>query len=188
MPLQDPSLLREGSSRKPYADVYTPIADDALRSSTSSRPPIAVPPPRSRNSEAGVTPLMHPSELVPPPPPPPPAPMQNSYSAQAPYASSTLQDAPAMARAASDMGPTSWPLPPNRGQTSRPHLAHMRDRIMARLFDMGIQTRPNIIEVVNRYTERNANANEEEVLSSILNAINIRGTPSPRVPDHERRR
>ena len=98
------------------------------------------------------------------------------------------QDPSAMMRAASELGPTSWPLPSNRGGSSRPHLAHMRDRIMARLFDMGIQARPNVVEVVNRFTDRNVNANEEEVLSNVLNAINIRGTPSPRIPDHERRR
>lgn len=59
---------------------------------------------------------------------------------------------------------------------------------MARLFDMGIPTRPNVVELVNQITERNENVNEEEVLSNIINALNIRGTPSPRIPDHQRRR
>ena len=94
-----------------------------------------------------------------------------------------------MQRASSERAPPQgWPLPPSREAACRAHLATVRDRIMARLFDMGIQTRPNIMELVNRYTERDENINEEDVLSNILNSINIRGTPSPRIPDPHHRR
>jgi hypothetical protein len=59
---------------------------------------------------------------------------------------------------------------------------------MTRLFDMGIQTKPNVVEIVNRYTEGKDNANEEEVLVRVINALNIRSTPSPRPRESGRRR
>ena len=214
MPLQDPSGSRNASSRR-YAEVYTLGPDDALRSSTSSRPPIAVPPPQGRASDTGVTPSMHPSELqsVPPllpvaveapimtpqmhipnivpgpPPPPPPPPLQDHFRSRSYGLSNSSDQEPLrMQRASSERAPQGWPLPPSREAASRAHLATVRDRIMARLFDMGIRTAPNVMELVNRYTERDANVNEEEVLANILNSINIRGTPSPRIPDHQHRR
>ncbi|KAL5535694.1 hypothetical protein ACEPAF_3788 [Sanghuangporus sanghuang] len=144
-------------------------------------PPPPIPAPMDPTSSISVVPP------IPPPPPPPSVPTSN-FAPSAPIGNSAEQNRSSLApmqpnRSASGSGPYSWPVPPARDPLRRRHLTTLRERIQARLFDMGItpSSQPDMMDILNACANRTDAPDDDEVLADVLAAMNIRGSPSPRV-------
>ncbi|KAI5124096.1 hypothetical protein M0805_000910 [Coniferiporia weirii] len=169
IPLPSPS--KGGSSNRPYAEVYSvpnqsivapPIAENNASVPRRQYTPNTT-PSRARASPAGIIPIV--------PPAPPPAPVLPS-TASIPVQPDQPMNAPS--------APLPWPVPPSIGASRRVQLSTLRDRILARLFEMGITTsRPETMDILNEHSNR-TDANEEDILADVILALTIKDSPSPR--------
>lgn len=167
----------------PFSSSRRAAAGDSIYSSVDPVP--AVPPPPVP-APVEVAPSVSAAPPIPPPPPPPilsssvipPTPVVNPAEQVRPGPVPTRPG-----RTASGSGPYPWPVPPVRDPLRRRHLTTLRERIQARLFDMGITpfSQPDMMDILNAAANRTDAVDDDEVLADVLAAMNIRGSPSPRV-------
>ncbi|KAL5534061.1 hypothetical protein ACEPAG_522 [Sanghuangporus baumii] len=168
----------------PFSSSQRSAADASMYSSIDpipAVPPPPIPAPMGPATSISVVPP------VPPPPPPPSVPTSN-FVPSVPIGNSAEQNRSGPVpvqpnRSVSGSGPYPWPVPPVRDPLRRRHLTTLRERIQARLFDMGItpSSQPDMMDILNACANRTDTPDDDEVLADVLAAMNIRGSPSPRV-------
>ncbi|KAL5495082.1 hypothetical protein ACEPAI_544 [Sanghuangporus weigelae] len=177
-----PSSVRP-AQMAPFSSSQRSAAGASMYSSidpTPAVPPPPIPAPMGPATSISVVPPI-------PPPPPPPSVPTSDFVASAPIGNSAEQNRSGPApmqpnRSASGSGPYSWPVPPVRDPLRRRHLTTLRERIQARLFDMGItpSSQPDMMDILNACANRTDAPDDDEVLADVLATMNIRGSPSPR--------
>lgn len=160
-------LSHSTSSRRPYAEVYSvPAATEQTNPVTTddylapeARQSVRVPSPQLSVRSVHMSPSPQPVPLA----------RSATLSRNVPFQSGVAPTAP-----------LPWPVPPISGP-SRMALSSLRDRILARLFDMGItsSSQPELMDILDGHANRTT-ASDEEVLADVISALNINGRPSPR--------
>ncbi|KAH8120010.1 hypothetical protein DFH11DRAFT_1499723 [Phellopilus nigrolimitatus] len=160
IPLPSPSKR----SKRPYAEVYSVPPRPAY-----VMPRVPMTPPIPVSSFAPAT-------------PPRMSPTTSTYATAAmPIDSATTIPVQSGSAVPAPSAPLPWPLPPPISASRRAALSRMSDRILARLYEMGItaSSQTDLMDILTIHANRN-DANEEEVLANVIQALDIRGSPSPR--------
>ncbi|THH10975.1 hypothetical protein EW145_g970 [Phellinidium pouzarii] len=160
-----------GPSEQPYAEIYSVPPQPASAEYTTPAAQVQYAPSVSLpRSQAAST---HTASVAPPPPPSPSSAPVMSHAPIIPLQHEQAVPAP--------FAPLPWPMPTRTGASRRAGLSRLQDRIIARLFEMGItaSSQPKMMDIVNEHANR-VNIDEEEALRGVIEALEINGSPSPR--------